>query len=652
MDVFAYHNEYPTSELRLNPEPYSFHAAAFDSKKGDFNLAGLAHFFSEGPELRGASLKKSDGLVLFGAAGAKQTLAGEPVELSDLAVAYRAVFHAGDNEAFISLDPHKDPTKVTVNFGGFLENTRIGLVVLEADKRFKTITSGLDPNSCRDTRAYTRTRVPAFLSGAERGLLEVEVAQKSKWESTRFWYYPDSIGVDSDLNYETAVVTNPRFTADAERSRDDFGSPEEFARGKREKLSPSIRANIDDLNRNYTQYADAFPEIAELATVARFLGICSWLFKAHPTWLDCDELLDVVLPPCETESTRTQLISATYFTHPSAEVPAREAIIDRSTVVFLSPILEKTVNQFFLSERNIAKYLSDGHELSAVERMKIDVEAARLFNVYRDRKVRDMIQSESDLKLLANYASGDVEPPRLARKDSLKLRIDSDEQALADIESKIAVVKRQMSAEPNATHYNALVDEHNGLVSEHSRIHQRYKQSIDEYNALRVQTNSIVRIGGGISLEPSKFGVRENSSSPKLIDFNNLIPNVGTRWTAIGNAEKWIKSEVTSRTEKGAPRIQQLGLDTKSEASKIKHWETTNAADASWRSAVKLDASRIQEKSFDAQKQQLQVAEFASGQLRSLIVGQKEAGGRIVFEKSERKGVLPPQDPPSWYSRN
>lgn len=590
--------------------------------------------------------------MLYGAAGGKQTLAGKPLELSDLAVAYRAVFHAGDNEAFISLDPHKDPTKVTVNFGGFLEDTRIGSVVLEADKRFKTITSGLDPNSYRDTRAYTRTRVPAFLSGAERRLLEAEIADASKWVSTRFWYYPDSIGVDSDLNYEHAVITNPRFTADAERSRDDFASPEEFERRKRDMLSTSIRANIDDLNRNYTEYADAFPEISELATVARLMGICSWLFKASPPWLDCDELLDVVLPACKTEPERTQLMAATYFTHSSAEVPTREAIIDRATVVFLSPILEKTVSQFFQSAGNIAKYLSGSRELSAVERTKFDIEAARLFDVSRDRKVRDIIQSKRDLELLADYASGSGEPLRLARKDNLKVRIDSDEQALTELESKTAVIKRQMSVESDATTYNALVDKHNGLVSEYSRIHERYKQTIDEYNALRIQQQFIVEIGGGISLDPSKFAVRENSSSPKLVAFNRLIPNVGTRWTAIGNSEKWIKSEATSRIAKGSPQVQQVGLDTTTEASKIKHWATSSTADASWRAAVKLDASRIQEKSFDGQKQQLQIAEFASGQLRSLIIGRKDGNGRIVFEKSERKGVLPPQDPPAWYSPN
>ena len=72
----------------------------------------------------------------------KQTLAGHLMELSDLAVAYRAVFHAGDNEAFISLDQNKYSTKATVNFGGF-ENTRLGSVVLELINASRRLQVGL-----------------------------------------------------------------------------------------------------------------------------------------------------------------------------------------------------------------------------------------------------------------------------------------------------------------------------------------------------------------------------------------------------------------------------------------------------------------------------------------------------------------------------
>ncbi|MGO8944021.1 MAG: hypothetical protein ACLQJ7_10150 [Syntrophobacteraceae bacterium] len=98
--------------------------------------------------------------------------------------------------------------------------------------------------------------------------------------------------------------------ADAERSQDDFASPEEFEKKKSATLSPSIRRNIDHLNLNYSQYANAFSELKELTTVARVMGISSWLRKASPGWLDLDTLLSVELPPLATPREKTQLVSA------------------------------------------------------------------------------------------------------------------------------------------------------------------------------------------------------------------------------------------------------------------------------------------------------------------------------------------------------
>ena len=617
--------------------------------KQGFGIAS-SDFFSHDPELQGAALKKDRGLILYGSEGPKQTLAGSPVGLSDLAAAYRAVFHAGDNEAFISLDPHKEPAKVTVNFGGFLENTRIGAVVLEADKRFKTITSGLDPNSFRDSRTYTRSRVPGFLSGAERDLLSVAQSPLGKWTSTRFWYYPDTIGIDSDLNYEYAVITNPRFTADAERSRDDFTSPEEFQRRKAETLSPSIRQNIDDLNRSYAQYAQAFPEIAELSTVARLMGICSWLFKAQTAWLDLDELLSVELPPCQTEVERTNLIASTFFSTLKGEKPAQQRIIADSKVVFLSPVLDKSVREFFGSAANIVKYLSGNPEPTANEHAKFDSEAARLYGMYQARKVRSIIGTRRDLELLADYAASQIAPPQIAAKEALKSRIANDRSTLEALEVKIEQIKGQMDRETSTTTYNILVDRHNHFVEDYKRLQTQLNQSIDAHNALVTVQRSILEIGGGINLEPSKFAIRASPSSQRLAEFKSRIPGVEVQGTEKTNSAKWISSEPVNR--KQAVQTQLEGRDISEAASQVKHWTTVDAKVGSWKSAVKLDSNRVLEKSYDAQNHELQVAEFASGQLQALVVGHKDASGRIVFQKSDRKTALPPQDPPAWYSPN
>lgn len=126
VEVYSYKNHYFTQELSLNLNPYTFESADFlkPSNKIAIDLAGLESFFKDGEGLEGAKIDNQEGLILFAKSGPIQTLMRQKISLSDFAVAYRAIFHSGDNEAFISLDPHKDPTKVTVNFGGFLEDTR------------------------------------------------------------------------------------------------------------------------------------------------------------------------------------------------------------------------------------------------------------------------------------------------------------------------------------------------------------------------------------------------------------------------------------------------------------------------------------------------------------------------------------------------
>ena len=158
--------------------------------------------------------------------------------LADLAVAYRAVFHAGDNDAFISLDPNADPSLASVNFGGHLEDTRIGAAVLAADRRFKTICTGLDPVTHQDARAEIRRAIPEFMSNSERAFLGRGQGVTTNWVSSRYWFYPESVSVDADPRGGFAVITRPRFTADAERIGKDF---EGATRGRSGPRSPPRR---------------------------------------------------------------------------------------------------------------------------------------------------------------------------------------------------------------------------------------------------------------------------------------------------------------------------------------------------------------------------------------------------------------------------
>jgi hypothetical protein len=456
VEVYAYKNDYSNSELRLNLNPYLLCASAFPSKGFPLDLCGLAAFFDEGPEIQGAQLDRSKGLILYGKLGEKQTLAGTSISLSDLVVAYRAVFHAGDNDAFVSLDPHLDPTRVTVNFGGFLEDTRIGAVVLESDKRFKTITCGLDPNTCRDLRRYTRQHVPSFLSVAEQDLLDSNYLSQGKWIGTRFWFYPDSVEIESDLNYQYAVITNPVFMADAERSRDDFASLEEFQRKKNVTLSPSIRRNIDHLNQNYAQYAGAFSELQELTAVARLMGICSWLYKANARWLDLDALLSVELPAFATPRQKTQLVAASIASYSNLDSVTSDYVVTHCNVVYLSPILGKKVSDYFVNSTNLAKYLCVKNGMEEGIYSAYESEAAQLFDACGHLKVRDIIKTKEELRALASYSVNSLSVQESSVAKSVKSSIKSQKNSLEKLKAKIEEIEESINSAANDGTYNAL----------------------------------------------------------------------------------------------------------------------------------------------------------------------------------------------------
>ncbi len=344
--VYAYRHDYARSEFDLVERPYTFRAAMFPAPANTTppDLAALDAFFRSGAVLTGATAGR-DGLTLLGEAGTRMTLQEQPVTLADLAVAWRAAAHAGDNAAFISLDPHRDPTRATVSFGGRLEDTRLGSTVLEADKRFKMIGTGLDASTFTDERAALRAAHPGFLTSAERDLL-VQAVTEGNWIGTRFWFYPESVELATDADWRTMRITSARFTADAERQRGDFTDAAAFAR-ERTKLSPGIRGCIDDLNRHYDRYAAACSDLRELRSAARLLGLCSWLTRRPGRELDLDALLAVELPAHRTPRDKPQLLAANWLAVPRHAAPDSAYAATHLVADYLTPLLDDPARTFW-----------------------------------------------------------------------------------------------------------------------------------------------------------------------------------------------------------------------------------------------------------------------------------------------------------------
>jgi hypothetical protein len=661
VEVYAFQNDYARCELRLNREPYVFAARSFPTAAGctSLDVQGLSAFFAAGGELEGARVDRQEGLVLFADEGGGQTVDRVQVSLADFAVAYRAVFHAGDNEAFVSLDPHADPTKVTVNFGGYLDHTRIGCVVLEADKRFKTITSGLDPDSFQDIRDYTTRFVPSFLTSAERELAG-DSRPGDRWIGTRLWYYPDSVEVESDLGYQYARIASPRFTADAERSRDDFPAPEAFERFKQTALSPAIRDNIKHLNEHYAEYAAAFRELQELSTVARLMGICCWLRRADArAWLDLDALLSVELPACETESERTQLVVTAGFKAAANTRATPQIVRDSLEIRSLGADLERTVAEVFPQTEQLAGFLCRAAGKAKEDGPLFADRARQLLHEAGNTKVKTLIKSKSDLEAFAETAGEAADFPLYEPFRALEEEIRERQKKLDDLETRIEASRRRIEGGNDTA---VLVSAHNRLVDEYNREAEQTNAAIRRVEGAHIAARVIVEIGGGINLGPEQFSIRPVATSPELDAFRAVARVAGTEWTRAGEGPRWLRSasrsgvtafknELPKSTWEATGRSSEGGIaqDRLTGGRDQVVWVQREVAVGTWRDLAKLEDGTWRERYFDGRAQELRVAGYRSGELTGCTVAKMVGPNRIVFGKMEPRGLAAPKEPPVWW---
>jgi hypothetical protein len=657
VEVYAYRHDYGRSELSLNYRPFAFVSKDFaPPQKTPLDLEGLSEFFEKGGELEGIQIDDREGLVLYSREGERATAAGQPISLSDLAVAYRAVFHAGDNEAFISLDPHLDPTRVTVNFGGFLEDTRLGSVVLEADKRFKTIASGLDPNTYKDIRISTRRFVPSFLAGNEREFLIPNDLQQAGWVGTRYWFYPDSIEVEADSAMRYGRVARPRFTADAERSRDDFSSPQEFETKKRNTLSPSIRECIDHVNNDYLSYEKAYREIRELTAVARLMGICSWLKQANTINVDLDALLSVELPPFQTERERTQMISVAYMAYPDRSFPDASYVKRYSRVVNLSPILDMSIENYFKNSKNLEDYLSgrdSAFNLGAAD---------QIIRNNGHKPVRTIIKTEADIKVLAAYAANRIkfQAPNIISDEERQLEVLKT--GLNATEKELSRLKYAAEIASSGPEANYFVDQYSSLLARYEAQRLSYNRQVKEVNLNRsYSVHKLMRVSGGINMEPKYFKIRKAPNSVTLQKFVTMTSVSETRWKSRYDGSAYIRSRAGNNTpilyalpkytwDTGSQHSANGGtFEYRSTGSSGSYWKNETKSLGQWRSSTVFgDGSYAEKVLTGAGKMIVLTANKRSNRI-SAITAEKIGNNKIVFRNSTEAERPAHATPPAWW---
>jgi len=509
IEIYVFNNNYSNNEIRLNTIPHiintddfpisKYNIPDFPPKLNSIDLVSLNDFFENNVILEAIEVDNQNNLFLYGKkTDKKQTISGKRISLSDFAVIYRSIFHYGFNSPYISLDNHEDNRYAKVNFGGHLENTCAGNVVLEADKLFKTLSTGLDPNTHKLIKSSITKKVPNFLTEDERNLLE---KFGDNHMQIRYWFYPDSIVTVTDGSI--GVVQKHQFLADIERMDAKIS------------VGNAVRKTIDHLNQNYNQYEKACSTFEELSSVGRFMALVNWLkgMKINNR-LELDDLLSVMIPSFSTPKETKKMLAVTAIAYPSKSILTQQDVRNNSKVYPIS-------------------YLLDNYDSSTTDKKFLKV-AGDFFS---------------------NINISDLAPPIYNRTISETNHFDDlikyNEPIINNLEKEInlyeARLNRYSSADINQ--FNLLVEKYNALVKKQELYINSFNSKINKLNNLDIVSNCITSIGGGINLKPTDFKiVSHNPNSFKI----QQIRGIKSKVKSIGNIsshKSWIRS---NSTEKGS----------------------------------------------------------------------------------------------------
>ena len=468
VEVYSFSNDYASTEIRLNLTPTIYPTNEIDlaSTKKSIDLRSIDDFLKMGVTLEAVEVDEANELYFYGRKSEKQSIAGRQLSLADIAVVYRSIFHYGNNAPYISLDTDEDNRYAKVNFGGHLENTLVGDVVLEADKLFKTLSTGIDPNTHEIIKRNITKKVPGFVTEDERSLAE---GMGKGSMQIRYWFYPDSIGTVTDGSIG-AVLKN-QFLADIERMdvKMDAGN--------------SVRETIDHLNRNFSKYEAAEETFKELSTVGRIMALVNWLKAMNiDNRIDLDNLLSVRLPAFATPQKTKKMLAITALAYPEYDRPNFNYIRNNSKVYYISHLLDAQ------GPRD-----SDDQHLRVASEYFSSIEMSELAPLsYNDLKTRI-----------------DLYEKRIERREN---KIESKKKHIAGLESSL---NRYNSKEVDR--YNLAIDEYNDLLVAQSNLIDHYNSKINQLNGMRMVSRCITSVGGGINLRPAEFKrVVKNSNSPIL----------------------------------------------------------------------------------------------------------------------------------------
>ncbi len=329
VEVYAYAHYPARTRFLLASRPLAVRVEETgpDGSRAPLDLTAWQRFLGQGLTLEGARLDGAGNITLFGSPSERPpTIVGRPLSLADAAVAYRAIFHGGADEPYMSLDRGDAPQTAVVNYGGRLKDTGLGMVSLLCDARFKTFSLGVDIVERQDVREEIRASVPGFRTHLERFAADPR-SQGLSGQQTRLWFYPDTVELTLSAQGDLLAMRRARMAAASEKVALDLGEGTEPA-------APWTTATVEEINRDYDALARLFPEMFELDQAVRWLSLFTWLRAADAAGLpvpELDALLAVELPASPTPRRFPQLLA--FNAVPAAPGPGAVDVFERVDVV-------------------------------------------------------------------------------------------------------------------------------------------------------------------------------------------------------------------------------------------------------------------------------------------------------------------------------
>jgi len=504
MEVYVFNNDYAKTEIQINITPATSTIDDLDlsPKHRPIDLDSIEEFLNHGVAVEAVEVDESNDIFFYGKSVSNQTITGKPVSISDIAVIYRAIFHYGYNAPYISLDTHEDNRYAKVNFGGHLENTRVGHVVLEADKLFKTLSTGIDSNTHEFVKSKITKHIPTFLTENERRFLED--ANEGNIQ-IRYWFYPDEIGTVT--NGSIGVVQKHQFLADAERMDIEV------------QLDRATRKTIDHLNKYFIQYEKAENTYKELNTVGRIMALVNWLKEMNmEDRVELDDLLSVKIPAFSTPEKTKKMLAITAIVCPKDLNITKKNVSNLTKTYYISHLLDKYSPSTF-----------DKEFLKIADNYFSQVDIAELYLPYK--KLEDQIDAY-DRQINSKEKEIELLNDEIGRKEDTLDRYSS-----SDIDQ-----------------YNDLVHQYNNLIEDKKSLINIYNAKVDKLNDMNITSRKIVSIGGGISLNPGNFKKTVvNKDSPAIREITK-IKNQLKPVDNVSESGDWIRSNVS----KGESKINKL----------------------------------------------------------------------------------------------